>query len=94
MIKALYGTFKLKKISDYFILPFKVIYLLYTFPFLIFLVLASIRGAGAFGNLSKKKLGVMEKILLHFAAIVISFLAWISILIFLKIKIRLHLFKA
>src|SRR3989339_2290560 len=94
MLQVLYGNLKIHKKMDYLILPLKILYIIYTAPFLLFVFLMYIRTLGAFGNPSKEKFGVMKKIFLHLAGISISFGLWIIILGILEetlgIKVRLH----
>jgi hypothetical protein len=96
MLKVLYGSLSIKSKSDLFILIPKLIYIIYTLPFLVFAFLLALRSLGGFGNPLKEEFGITKKILLHFAAVVISFGIWIIVLGFLEeklgIKIRLHLF--
>lgn len=92
MLKALYGNLKIKNKFSWIMIPFKIIYMAYTLPFLIIIVLASFRSLGAFGNPLKEEFGFVKRILLHFSAIVISMFGWICILIALHIEVRLHLF--
>ena len=70
MIKALYGNLKVSKKSDWIILPFKVVYIIYTLPYLIIVGLAYFRTPGLFQNPLKEKFGFLKKILLHFSAII------------------------
>lgn len=76
MLKTLYGNLKYTKKSDLVILPIKYIYLIYTFPFLIFTLLLAIRSLGAFGNPLQEEIGPIKAVLLHMSAIVISFALW------------------
>lgn len=76
MLKVLYGNLKIQNKFDFLILPFKILYMVYTLPFLIFALLSYIRTLGAFGNPVKEKFGVVKKILLHFSAIFLSFIFW------------------
>lgn len=50
MLKALYGDFKIKRKIDVIILPCKIIYLVYTLPFVAFALVAFITRFGAGGN--------------------------------------------
>ena len=96
MLQALYGNLRLRKKTDYVLLPLKFIYIAYTAPFLLFAFLMAIRTLGAFGNPLKEKFGLVKKILLHFAAIGMSSCLWVLILGILEetlnIKFRLHMF--
>lgn len=95
MLKVLYGRLEMNKKSDWLMLSLKLLYMLYTLPFLIFIFLFYIRSIGAFGNPLKEEFGIVKKVLLHFSAIVLSFGLWMAILSIMEnafnIKIRLHL---
>ncbi len=97
MLRILYGDMKMNKKTDFAILMFKVIYIIYTAPFLMFVFLMCLKTLGAFGNPLKEKFGIIKKIMLHFSAIAISTCIWIIVLGILEetlhIKIRLHLFN-
>lgn len=84
MIKALYGNLKINRKIDALIFPIKLLYILYTIPYLIFALLLSIRSLGALGNPLKEEFGLKKKILLHFGAIVMSFIGWVFILAIFK----------
>jgi hypothetical protein len=97
MLKVLFGSLKINRGIDYAILPLKIVYIVYTTPFLIFAFLMNVRSFGAFSSSSKEKFGIVKKILLHLSAIFLSFGMWIVILSILEktlnFKIRLHLFS-
>lgn len=76
MIKALYGRLKYDNKSDIFILIIKYFYILFTFPFLLFALLLSLRSAGVFGNGRNEQFSKVKLVLLHMSAIVISFAIW------------------
>jgi hypothetical protein len=94
MLKVLYGSFEINSKIDYIKLPFKIIYIIYTAPFLLFTFLMYIRSLGAFGNPLKEKYGTAKIIMVHFAAIAFSFGMWVLLLSVLEsnfdIKVRLH----
>lgn len=79
MLKVLYGRLAYKRKIDIIVLPLKFIYIIYTFPFLVFTLLLALRSLGAFGNAFMDNSDNIGKILLHFSAIVISFGLWIFI---------------
>ena len=97
MLRILYGDLKINKKTDFVILMFKVIYMIYTAPFLVFVFLMYLKTLGAFGDPLKEKFGTIKKTMLHFSAIAVSTCIWIIILGILEetlyIKIRLHLFN-
>ena len=76
MLDVLYGRLKIQRKVDIILLPIKIIYFLYTIPFLVFALLLFIRTLGVFGNSSKERFGIVKKILLHFTAIFLSFIFW------------------
>jgi hypothetical protein len=96
MLRALYGSFKIVKKTDYLKLLFKIVYIIYTSPFLLFALLLYARSFGAFNNSPDEKFGKIKIFLLHFSAIAFSFGIWIILSAVLEdnfgIKIRLHLF--
>jgi hypothetical protein len=96
MFNVLFGNFRIQRKTDYFVLPLKILYIVYNIPFLLFAFLLFLRSFGAFGNGKNEKFGIVKKVLLHFTAIVSSFFFWIIILSVLEdklnFKIRLHLF--
>ncbi len=96
MLNILFGNLNINKQTDYIIVPMKVLYIIYSIPFLIFALLLASRSLGAFGSSKNEKLGIIKKILLHFANIFWSYCLWIVILSILEeklnIKLRPHLF--
>lgn len=76
MLKTLYGNLRYEKKTDLLLLPIKYLYIIYTIPFLIFVLLLTIRSFGAFGNPLKEESGIVKSILLHVATIFISFVIW------------------
>lgn len=76
IFKVLYGDFKFRKKIDYITVPLKVLYIIYSIPFLLFAVLLMLRSFGAFGSSTDEKFGLVKKILFHFADIFWSFIFW------------------
>ncbi|MCX7920970.1 MAG: hypothetical protein N3B21_02945 [Clostridia bacterium] len=76
MLKALYGTLKFERKADYFIMPLKVLYIIYSIPFLVFAFLLMLRSFGAFGSPKNERIGIIKKVLLHFADVFWSFVLW------------------
>lgn len=85
MFNVLFGEFKIKRHSDYFVVPMKILYFIYNIPFVIFAFLLSLRSFGAF-TCKDEKFGIVKIILFHFAAIVTSFFFWIILLVVLEDK--------
>ncbi|OPX41869.1 hypothetical protein CLHUN_42600 [Ruminiclostridium hungatei] len=96
MLNILFGNLNIKKQTDYIIVPIKVLYIIYSIPFLMFALLLAARSFGAFGSSKSEKIGIIKKILLHFANIFWSYCLWVVILSILEeklnIKLRPHLF--
>lgn len=76
MLNVLYGNLYFKKKSDYVIIPFKIVYIIYSLPFLAFAFLLMTRSFGAFGSMKNEKVGIIKKMLLHLADIFWSFVFW------------------
>lgn len=76
MFEVLYGNLKIKKNTDYFVVPLRVLYILYSIPFLVFAFLLMARSFGAIGSPKNEKVGIIKKILLHIADIFWSFVLW------------------
>ncbi len=76
MLKTLYGNLRYRKKIDIIILPIKYLYIVFTFPFLIFVLLLTIRSVGVLGNPLTEESGIVKSILLHIATIFISFVMW------------------
>ncbi|MCX7921367.1 MAG: hypothetical protein N3B21_05000 [Clostridia bacterium] len=91
MLKILYGSLRFRKKADYIIIPLKVIYIIYSIPFLIFAFLLFIRSFGGFGSPQNEKIGMVKRILLHFSAIFWSYCLWIAILSILEEKLKINL---
>ncbi len=96
MLNILFGNLNIKKQTNYIIVPMKVLYIIYSIPFLIFALILDLRSLGAFGSCKNEKIGIIKKILLHFANIFWSYCLWIVILSILEEKLdiglRPHLF--
>lgn len=76
MLKALYGNLCFIKKSDYIVVPLKVLYIIYSLPFLLFSYLLAIRSFGGLESSEDEKVGIIKKAFLHFAAIFFSFILW------------------
>lgn len=76
MLKALYGSFKIKDKKDWLILPVRIVYLIYTLPFLLVVLILYARGIGAFKDPYKGKTNKRKMIGLHFSFIIMSFFIW------------------
>ncbi len=89
MLESMYGSLKIKNKIDIFLFPIKIIYMVYTIPFLLFVLLMQIRTLGAFGNAFKEKVGKVKALLIHFSAIFLSFIFWGVIINFILGKYNL-----
>jgi len=79
MLSVLYGNLHFRKKADFIILPLKVLYIIYSIPFLLFSFLLMVRSFGAFGSPENEKIGIIKKTLLHIADLFLSYCLWISI---------------
>jgi hypothetical protein len=80
MIKELYGSFKVKKRSDYLINFLKAIYLMYTLPFLIFGVSYYLITLSSFDESMKlSRVSKIGKILIHVLANMICIMFYVYI---------------
>lgn len=97
ILKILYGNLNIRKKTDYVIVPLKVLYIVYSIPFLVFAFLLLVRSFGAFGSAKDEKFSNVKKILLHFADVFLSYCLWIAIFGILEdtlgLKGRFHLFN-
>lgn len=76
VFKILYGDLNIRKKSDYIIVPLKVLYLIFSIPFLIIILGLFLRSFGTIGTSKNEKFGVVKKILFHFADVFWSFALW------------------
>lgn len=67
-------------------MPLKIIYVLYTLPFLALALVLYIKGMGAFGR--DNNVGIIKKVLFHLLGILLSYLIWRA-LAFVVFKIDL-----
>lgn len=84
MFKILYGNWRFSTIIEKVLFPFKIIYFIYTLPFLLFSVLLYLRTFGVFSASPNEKFSLPKILALHMAAVVISFGLWISIMMVLE----------
>ena len=84
MVKLLYGDLAIKERIDRILVPLKIIYIIYTIPFLLMTAIMFIRGLGAFKGPANEKIGKIKRVLLHCAAIFWSFCLWVIILSSIK----------
>jgi hypothetical protein len=80
MLKALYGSLKIKKNVDYVFVSLKILYIIYTVPFLIFALCTYIYTLSFHENPFKQEIGVIKRILLHISAIFWSFVIYVFLL--------------
>lgn len=76
MLNILYGDLHFQGKIDFIIVPLKVLYIIYSIPFLVFAFLLVARSFGTFGSPKNEKFGIVKKMLLHIADIFWSFVFW------------------
>lgn len=76
MFKRIYGDFKIKKASDYIIVPLKVLYVIYSWPYLFTALMLYIKSLGAI----KLTLKGERKFTTHFFIIFLSTVVNIGVL--------------
>ena len=74
--KLLFGDINIKDKGDYIVVPLKVVYIIYSIPFLLFVIMAFVRTMGAFKNPNDEKIGIVKRVLFHIANIFISLVFW------------------
>lgn len=80
MIELLYGNLKWRNNLDTLTLPLKYLYVLYTFPTLIFIFLLGIRSGGVLGVPDKDGVGVVKLVVFRMSIFILSFGLWFGIL--------------
>lgn len=57
----------------------KILYVIYTLPFVMFSYGLSLRSLGAFENANSDKISSFDRVMIHFLAIFLSYLLWFFI---------------
>lgn len=76
MLRVLFGNLKFLNKTDYIAVPLKMIYIIYSLPFLLISFVMMARSAGAFGSPDDEKFGIVKTVLLHISNIFLSFVLW------------------
>jgi len=79
MFRTLYGKFTVSKPTDYIIIFFKSLYVLYTLPFLLFLGGYYVMTLSFFDNWVKYDGRILKSILFNIVANIVSFIAYILV---------------
>ncbi|TYQ13256.1 UNVERIFIED_CONTAM: hypothetical protein Cloal_4322 [Acetivibrio alkalicellulosi] len=77
MLRALYGRLTIKNKIDYLIVGLKILYIIYTIPFLMFAAGLYVITLSFDENPFKENMGFVKTILLHFSAVFWSAILWI-----------------
>ena len=81
MFKNLYGEFKIRKNFDYFIMPLKILYMIFTFPFIIVVILLCVLLMGYDSSCPYQgQMSLLRKVVMHFSAVFVSLIIYLVVL--------------